>query len=70
MKKIEINDVIFARVTNMGRELLNMRICGVMSMTELLRLVRKEVGPYMGLITISLRNMSQGWTQTGCYRFS
>ncbi len=70
MKKIEFNDIIFARVTTMGRELLSVRICGVMSMTELLRHVRKELGTYMGLITLNLRNMSQGWSQTSCYRLS
>ncbi len=70
MKKIELNDVIFARATMMGREIINMRICGVMSMSELLRRVRQEIGSCFGLITINLRNMSQGWTQTACYRFS
>lgn len=69
MKKIEFNDVIFARATVMGQEMLNMRICGVVSMAELLQRVRREIGSCFGLITISLRNMTQGWSQTSCYRF-
>lgn len=68
MKTFSINDVIFARVTMMGQELLNLRISGVTSMSALLQRIRHELGACIGMISLTVRNLSQGWCQTASYR--
>ena len=67
MKIFGTNDVIFARASVMGRELLNIRICGAESMKELLSAIRRQLGEYIGLISLQIRNLTQGWTQQRTY---
>ncbi len=68
MKTFSINDVIFARVTMMGHELLNLRLSGIASMSALLHRIRQELGSCLGMISLNIRNLSQGWSQTCAYR--
>lgn len=67
MKIFGTNDVIFARASVMGRELLNIRICGAESMKELLCAIRRQLGEYIGLISLQIRNLTQGWSQQRTY---
>lgn len=67
MKTFGTNDVIFARATMMGRELLNIRICGAMSMTELMQAIRQQLGSFMGMVNVQIRNLTQGWAQQRTY---
>lgn len=68
MNVFNINDVIFARVTMMGQELINLRLSGITSMKALLRRIKIELGAYIGMISLDIRNLSQGWTQRAVYR--
>lgn len=67
MKTFGSNDVIFARASVMGRELLNVRICGAASMPELLSSIRRQLGSYIGMVSLQIRNLTQGWAQQRTY---
>lgn len=64
MKNFGDNDTVFARATVMGQEVVNLRLSGVPSMEALLRIIRQHIGAAMGLVRLTVRNMTQGWTQT------
>lgn len=63
MKTISLSDIIFARATMMGREVANIRLHGISSMDDLVHLLRAELGSALGMVIVSIRNLSQGWTQ-------
>ena len=62
MASIDINDIIFASVSFHGTTLANIRLSGVTTFRDILAVIRREIGTLTGLLTISLRNMTQGWT--------
>lgn len=70
MKIFGTNDTIFARATVMGQEIVNLRLSGVCSMEALLRIVRQHVGAAIGLVKLTVRNMTQGWSDTASYRIA
>lgn len=61
MATICATDTIFASVTFCGDRIANIRISGVESMANVMSVVRSRIGHVAGLVTIDLRNMSQGW---------
>ena len=63
MEKISINDIIFATAKIKGRVTASLRLSGIMSMADIIREIKKEIGSASGLLTISLRNMTQGWSR-------
>ncbi len=63
MKTISLSDIIFARATMMGREVANIRLHGISSMDDLVHRLRAELGSALGMVIVSIRNLSQGWTQ-------
>ena len=60
MKQITSNDTIFATVRGRNSIIANLRLCGMNSMADVVASVRDAVGE--GLLTLTLRNGSQGWT--------
>lgn len=62
MATISLTDIIFATVTLRGRVLAQIRINGVSSYSEILSRVLGKLKGLRGLITVDLRNSSQGWT--------
>ena len=63
MEKISINDIIFPTAKIQGRVTASLRLSGIMSMADIIREIKKEIGSASGLLTISLRNMTQGWSR-------
>lgn len=61
MEKISINDIIFATATIRGSIAATLRLSGLNSMAEVIAAIKKELGFVGGLLTITLRNMTQGW---------
>lgn len=64
MEKISINDIIFATATIRGSIATTLRLSGLKSMSEVIAAIKKELGVVGGLLTITLRNMTQGWSQS------
>ncbi len=66
MSTIISSDVIFARIIIGFREIFSLRLSGVTSPTDLMSNIANwirdngQISP--GLITVDLRNQSQGWT--------
>ncbi len=61
MATISSTDTIFATVKQRGSMVANIRISGVETMAHIMREVRTQLGAVSGLLTIDLRNQSQGW---------
>lgn len=70
MKIFGSNDIIFARATVMGHELLNIRLMGVSSMEALLKRIKSELENTIGIVTINIRNLTQGWNSSSAYRIA
>lgn len=64
MEKISINDIIFATATVRGTIAASLKLSGLKSMADVIAAIKKEIGIAGGLLTITLRNMTQGWSRT------
>lgn len=62
MNKITATDTIFATVQHHGTTCLNTRMTGMGSVKEVLEYIYNIMKDMAGLITIRLRNASEGWT--------
>lgn len=63
MKTISFSDTIFATVNICGRVIYNSSIEGMNSIEEIIRYISNSVrGIARGMVTVLLRNGSQGWT--------
>ncbi|MCM1348331.1 MAG: hypothetical protein NC338_02880 [Firmicutes bacterium] len=62
MATISLTDIIFATVRFRGRDVLRLKLEGVSSYSEIVARVLKFVKGIRGIMTIDLRNSSQGWT--------
>lgn len=64
MKTINLSDTLFVTLTQFGSVVINFSICGITSMAELLMAVRKKMSGRAGIVTMNLRNRTQGWSRT------
>ncbi len=62
MKTISCTDVIYATVVKRGTMIASLCLSGIDSLKELLSRIRRALGSDCGLVTLTLRNGSQGWT--------
>lgn len=62
MKTITRTDILFAVVRRMGRTVYNSRLTGYESMADVLRDVHDALSGIGGIVTLQLRNGSQGWS--------
>lgn len=63
MATILSTDVIFATVTRRGRTIASLSLSGVTSLAQIINHIRSLVSDTMGILTLSLRNSTQGWRQ-------
>ena len=63
MAVINYNDVIYATLTQRGNVIASVKMCGVTSFEFLLRQLRNIVSGCVGMVTLQIRNYSQGWSQ-------
>ncbi len=68
MNQINRNDVIFARVTQRGATIYDGRMSGLSSMSDVMAHLRNALGGAVGLMTLNLRNGSQGWAHQTHFR--
>ncbi len=62
MGKISFNDIIFATATIRGEVAACLRLSGLGSISDVIKAIKGEIGSTNGLLTINLRNMTQGWS--------
>ena len=63
MAEINYNDVIYATLTRCGNVIASVKMRGMTSFESILRQIRKIVVESVGLVTLQIRNYSQGWSQ-------
>lgn len=63
MAKIDYTDILFVSVSQQGRSLAQMTISGIRSVKELMQRLRQTLHQYSGLLTVQLRNSTQGWSR-------
>lgn len=62
MSKISTTDRIFVNVLCNGASLINVSLCGISSMKELMQHLHKALHQYCGrMLTLEVRNSTQGW---------
>ncbi|MCM1504805.1 MAG: hypothetical protein NC127_06395 [Muribaculum sp.] len=64
MGKINTSDIIFATITQRGKRIGTFRLSGLESFAEIIRTVRRLSAGAIGLVTVTLRNGTQGWRHT------
>lgn len=71
MKTISISDKIFATVKLYGRTIFNVAMDGMSSMEDVVRYVSSSIhGMASGMVTVVVRNGSQGWSERRSLRLS
>lgn len=64
MAKFETSDYIFAEASAMGRNFFNYAGHGIESFSQLVNMVRNIENAPRGLITLTVRNSSRGWSDS------
>lgn len=70
MPTINSTDIIFATVTRHGDTIFDSRLVGFSSMKQLMAYLRRCLSGTLGLLTLNLRNGSQGWSSRTAFRFA
>lgn len=70
MKTINSSDVIFATVTQRGTTLYNARLSGLSSMADVMRFLHKALAGAVGMLTLTLRNGTQGWSRRTSFKLA
>lgn len=65
MKQINSSDTLFITITHLGSTVANKRISGVNSLADVITSVRGDLQGLRGMMSINMRNFSQGWN-TSC----
>ncbi len=63
MATLNASDIIFATLTQSGRTIASVRLSGMRTLSDIVRYLRNIYIDAVGLLTLSLRNPSQGWTE-------
>ncbi len=62
MAQISSSDIICATVSSAGRQLLSIRISGMTSMKAVIEHIMTTLDNCLGLVTLHIRNLTEGWT--------
>ncbi len=62
MGTIHSSDVIFATLIQHGRQIGSYRLSGISSLSDIINDVRNRAARVTGIVTLQLRNGTQGWT--------
>ncbi|MBQ9077867.1 MAG: hypothetical protein IJY31_08535 [Muribaculaceae bacterium] len=58
---ISHDDILFATVSQHGNTILTLKLSGLTSIKDLLRRLHSTISGCIGLVTLIIRNGSQGW---------
>ncbi len=62
MGTINSSDIIYATLSQHGRQLASFRFSGLTSFADIVRQLRRTMSGSLGLVNLRLRNSSQGWS--------
>lgn len=63
MATIDLQDEVFATLTQRGNIIASVRLIGVNSISNILQQLRLLASKCVGLVTLKIRNRTQGWLQ-------
>ncbi len=66
MKHITQSDTIFVTIVQLGRTLANIRLSGIRSVSHLKNALAEIAAKFNGMVSVMLRNSTQGWS----YRYN
>lgn len=64
MATVSLNDRLFLTLIQRGNMVFNQQVSGIKSRTDLLGKVREVMRGNFGLVKVTLRNCTQGWSHT------
>lgn len=67
MNGISSSDNLFASATSMGQQFFNFNGKGISSFGELLDKVKHHPAAPRGMVTITIRNSTQGWSHSRAF---
>lgn len=67
MATISSSDNLFASASIMGEQIFNFVGSGISSLGELISQVRRSPQAKTGMVTLTVRNSSQGWSQSRAF---
>lgn len=70
MATISHSDTVFASASICGTEFCNLRGTGFAGMSDIINRVRRHPQARPGMITVTVRNSSQGWSRTQSFYLS
>ncbi len=62
MGTINTSDIIFATVIQHGKQIASFRFIGISSIADIIKGIRGAFASMPGLVTLQLRNGTQGWS--------
>lgn len=63
MTQIISSDIIYATVLQRGRTLISVKLSGMTTLNEIINHLKNLIKDIIGLVTLQLRNSTQGWNQ-------
>lgn len=60
---IHPNDLLYITALNSGMTLLSTQLIGMASLNDILRIIRDRIETIKGIITLRIRNSTQGWAR-------
>ena len=70
MGTINTTDVIYATLMQRGRQIATFKFSGLASFSDIISHVRRATSGRIGLVTLHMRNRSQGWSQNRSFIMS
>lgn len=70
MATINASDIIFATVTQCGKTIASVRLSGMNTFNDIVKYLSTLLKNTAGLLTLSLRNGTQGWQQQRSIMFA
>lgn len=63
MATLQTSDVIFATVSRCGTTIATLKLSGMSSLAQIFNYIKTVLSGTMGLLTVNLRNGTQGWNE-------
>lgn len=67
MANISTTDRLFISAVSMGQQFYNFAGSGIDSLSEIIELVRNYPATPRGMVTLTVRNASQGWAENKAF---
>lgn len=63
MTTLSTTDVVVATAIKSGSVIATVRLTGMSSLSDIMSEMRRRMGAVIGMISLNLRNVTQGWSE-------